>query len=231
MVWPLARGSGYPRQRFPDEMAEQEQAMTAGIDAVDSITEPSGRSCSMTPVMHSARLPARLIWSWSAHAVTVSPHWSCSARSAPRWCRTTVVPVVVVPHETLRAWPRSGCSRPSPTTMRASMRRTAGTRRLVYLDARLDASTVDLASGADAVCVFVNDTVDGPGAGGVAFGRRPLRGAAVRRVQQRRSRRRGAPRCGRGARAGLLAQCRRRTHPGVDPGAESSDPPRLQPGP
>ena len=32
--------------------------------------------------------------------------------------------------------------------------------RLVYLDARLDASTVELASGADAVCVFVNDTVD-----------------------------------------------------------------------
>jgi D-lactate dehydrogenase len=34
--------------------------------------------------------------------------------------------------------------------------------RLVYLDARLDASTVELASGADAVCVFVNDTVDAP---------------------------------------------------------------------
>jgi D-lactate dehydrogenase len=30
----------------------------------------------------------------------------------------------------------------------------------VYLDARLDASTVELAAGADAVCVFVNDTVD-----------------------------------------------------------------------
>ena len=28
---------------------------------------------------------------------------------------------------------------------------------LVFLDARLDATTVDLAAGADAVCVFVND--------------------------------------------------------------------------
>lgn len=33
---------------------------------------------------------------------------------------------------------------------------------LVYLDARLDASTVDLATGADAVCVFVNDDVSAP---------------------------------------------------------------------
>lgn len=33
---------------------------------------------------------------------------------------------------------------------------------LVYLAARLDASTVDLASGADAVCAFVNDDVSAP---------------------------------------------------------------------
>lgn len=33
---------------------------------------------------------------------------------------------------------------------------------VVYLDARLDASTVELAVGADAVCVFVNDDVSAP---------------------------------------------------------------------
>jgi D-lactate dehydrogenase len=33
---------------------------------------------------------------------------------------------------------------------------------LVHLDARLDMSTVDLATGADAVCVFVNDDVSAP---------------------------------------------------------------------
>ena len=33
---------------------------------------------------------------------------------------------------------------------------------VVYLDARLDASTVELALGADAVCVFVNDDLSGP---------------------------------------------------------------------
>ena len=33
---------------------------------------------------------------------------------------------------------------------------------VVYLDARLDASTVELAVGADAVCVFVNDDLSAP---------------------------------------------------------------------
>jgi D-lactate dehydrogenase len=36
---------------------------------------------------------------------------------------------------------------------------TATTAPITYLDARLDATTVELAAGADAVCVFVNDDV------------------------------------------------------------------------
>ena len=78
---------------------------------------------------------------------------------------------------------------------------------VVYLDARLDASTVELAVGADAVCVFVNDDLSAPvlealAAAGVTCV--ALRCAGYNNVDLSDRR---APRTVGRPRPGVLAQC------------------------
>ena len=102
---------------------------------------------------------------------------------------------------------------------------------LEFLETRLEPRTARLVAGADAVCVFVNDVIDADVLSQLARARRARRGPALRRVQQRRPRRRGTGRHHRRARAGLFAGGGRRAHAGPDPEPRPADPPGVPAGP
>ena len=101
---------------------------------------------------------------------------------------------------------------------------------LTFLETRLELDTVELAAGAPAVCVFVNDDVSAPVIDTLADGGTTciaLRCAGFNNVDLEAAARRWHHR---GARAGLLAKRSRGAHARTDPGTQPSDPPRLQPG-
>ena len=116
-----------------------------------------------------------------------------------------------------------------PAQLRGAQR--AVRPRLHYLEPRLSAETALLAHGFPAVCLFVNDVCDAAVLEIAGRRRHAAGGAALRRLQQCRPRRRGRPRHPRRARAGLFAARRGRVHGRPDPDPEPADPPRLQPHP
>ena len=92
---------------------------------------------------------------------------------------------------------------------------------LEFFEDRMRGRAAPLAEGFPAVCVFVNDTVDARVLEKLV-GRRPLRGAAVRRVQQRRSRRRASGSVWSWCTCPAYSPNAVAEHTlGVDPGAES----------